>query len=249
MEQLRRHRDQPTFLEKVRSRLAAGRDGAPAHSAEGSAHAGGPVFAGKKGSRRRAPYVPTRATALADSAALLDVAAVHRALETEFACGSWFACESLLTDAARLLGDRWSDDLCTFMDVTLSVALLHRAYRNALPDDEPTHQEGRIVLTAAPGAQHTLGMSLTAARLRRAGWEVEMGWPFSSTRRALLRGQDAVGVSVSGPRDYLWASEWSERHRDRRPRSTLVFGGWGATGLRSDHGVTGWGPGRDALEA
>lgn len=194
-------------------------------------------------------YDPT--IALAEAAVALDGSRVREALRRSFDLAGWRGCAELVTDAARLIGEHWLEDRCDFMDVTLSVSLLQRSMRTALPDSGvPIARQGRVLLTAAPATQHTFGLTLTAARLERSGWTVELGWPFQPPRRVKQRGEfDAIGVSVSGPRDFAWAAEWSSAVRAARGDIPLVFGGGGAIPLATHTGVRSEGPGYEALLA
>lgn len=82
---------------------------------------------------------------------------------------------ALTAPAARLLGEQWLDDRRPFTEVTLGLLTLQQVVHVLGPSFAPTTaHRGLIVLCAAPGEQHTLGMHLTGEFLRRAGWGVQV---------------------------------------------------------------------------
>jgi methanogenic corrinoid protein MtbC1 len=110
----------------------------------------------------------------------------------------------LFAPSARRLGRLWEEDRCDFAQVTLGLWRLQNLVFDLspqLPDDwphEPTSQR-RVLLAAAPGSQHTLGLLMVAEFFRRSGWTV---WsdPCASEGdlAALLRSEwfDVLGLSV-----------------------------------------------------
>ena len=109
----------------------------------------------------------------------------------------------LLAPTARLLGDMWRDDLCSFTDVTIGLSRLQQIARDLgtrFEMEGRPDRRGSILLAAAPGEQHSFGLSMLGSFFRRAGWEV-YGSP-GTERSELLRiareeWLDAIGVSVS----------------------------------------------------
>jgi methanogenic corrinoid protein MtbC1 len=82
----------------------------------------------------------------------------------------------LLAPAARRLGELWSDDRCTFSEVTVGLCRLHQLLRDLSPDfggeaAEPT-QRRRVLLAPTPGDQHIFGLMMVADFFRREGWDV-----------------------------------------------------------------------------
>jgi methanogenic corrinoid protein MtbC1 len=94
----------------------------------------------------------------------------------------------LLGPSALLLGDFWTDDVCSFADVTMGVLRLRRVLRDLVPifhaEVAPRPEVRRALLVPAPGEQHGLGLQIVAEFLRRAGWGVWCGVPES--RQAML---------------------------------------------------------------
>lgn len=110
----------------------------------------------------------------------------------------------LLAPAARRLGDMWTDDACTFTDVTLGLLRLQHMLRTLAPRFDrgvKRYQPGRrILLTAMPGEQHTFGVYMVAEFFRRGGWEVH-DRPLDTTQALLASVEDewfsSIGISLS----------------------------------------------------
>lgn len=111
----------------------------------------------------------------------------------------------LVAPAARHLGDLWSDDELSFVDVQLGLSRLHRLVRECntigarrIPA-EAVVAERSIAFTTVPGDQHTFGVTLAADFFDRHGWEVAN--LAGLDRRALLEDLSgaryaAVGLSL-----------------------------------------------------
>lgn len=110
---------------------------------------------------------------------------------------------NLLAPAARMIGDMWQDDECSFADVTMVVARLHQIL-NGLRDEQPVSaplpDAPTILLSAAPGEQHSFGIAVVETLFQEAGWQTHL----SNTNDAeelleQLRSRrfDAVGFSLS----------------------------------------------------
>jgi methanogenic corrinoid protein MtbC1 len=142
-------------------------------------------------------------------------------------------CTDLLVPAARLLGDLWEQDLCTFVDVTVAVGRLQQALRDisARQSFRPADGESvrRVLLVPAPGEQHTFGLVMVSEFFREAGWEVTGGPhpqldPVAMVRRDWM---DVVGFTLAGE-DHL-ASLTAEiaavRKASLNPRVGILVGG------------------------
>jgi len=113
---------------------------------------------------------------------------------------------SLIPPTARDMGERWEDDNCDFVEVTLVLGRLQRLVRSTLrkiPASAgslgPNHRH-QILLTALPGQHHTLGLLITSHFFRLEGWGVEMGPPFfdgSTADRVAHMHFDVVAFSVA----------------------------------------------------
>lgn len=139
----------------------------------------------------------------------------------------------LLTPAARLLGDLWRDDLCSFADVTIGMSRLQQVLREVGAEFEVAGhrgQGGRILLAAAPGEQHGFGIAMVECFFRRAGWTV-LGGGAASLEELLgiarVEWLDAIGVSLSG--DVLYERTASAicalRAASRNPAVLMMAGG------------------------
>lgn len=149
-----------------------------------------------------------------------------------------FTVESLLTDllapAARQLGHLWTEDLCSFTDVTIGLGRLQRMMRELSPafGTEVAHPPNgrRVLLVRAPGEQHSFGLSMVAEFFRRAGWEVAAGGegadtdPITAVRREWF---DAVGFSAGSEArlDWLPGCIAAVRRASIHPGIAVLVGG------------------------
>jgi methanogenic corrinoid protein MtbC1 len=111
----------------------------------------------------------------------------------------------LLTPTAVLLGQFWTDDLCSFADVTIGIGhlqtamrSLHRAFFNKPGQMAPGAP--RAMLMPLPGEQHTFGLSMLSDFFTRAGWDTWSGTVADAGElNAMVRGDwiDLVGFSLS----------------------------------------------------
>ena len=78
--------------------------------------------------------------------------------------------------AARRLGILWAEDICSFVDVTLSMALLQGSFRRLAPNflrhGRPSVGMKSVYLTTPSRDQHTFGLTMVAEFFRRGGWAV-----------------------------------------------------------------------------
>jgi methanogenic corrinoid protein MtbC1 len=110
----------------------------------------------------------------------------------------------LLAPTARHLGELWSADVCSFVEVTLALGRLQHILRTLSRDFQGSAERvdfGRnMLLLPLPGEQHTFGMLMVAEFFRRAAWSV---WcqplVFREEITALLRSDwfALVGFSLS----------------------------------------------------
>jgi methanogenic corrinoid protein MtbC1 len=109
----------------------------------------------------------------------------------------------LLAPAARLLGEWWHEDRCSFLDVTLGLCSLHRLLHSLSPrfvnESAGAGHGKRILLMPAPGEQHTFGLIMVVDFFRRSGWDVRFDDSDSIDDLARLVRREwfsVVGVSV-----------------------------------------------------
>ncbi len=110
----------------------------------------------------------------------------------------------LLTPAARLLGEMWEDDTCSFSDVTrgmLRLGQIQRLLDRAFSGDVvPAASAPRALLVQMPGEQHGFGLAMVTQFFRRAGWNVRQEPVVTSAGlQDLVRTQafGLVGISLS----------------------------------------------------
>jgi methanogenic corrinoid protein MtbC1 len=110
----------------------------------------------------------------------------------------------LLAPAARRLGELWEEDLADFTQVTVGLGRLQQLlWHLAAPAEETQAQADprrRVLLTVAPGEQHTLGVFMVRDFFRRAGWVVPAGTPHTVDEIAgMVRNEwfAVVGLSLA----------------------------------------------------
>lgn len=82
-----------------------------------------------------------------------------------------------LAPAARRLGDWWSDDEVSFLDVTLGAGRIFAIMRALQADGapRPVGERRSAIFASVPGDTHTLGVRMAADLFRRHGWDIELG--------------------------------------------------------------------------
>ncbi len=106
----------------------------------------------------------------------------------------------LLAPSARLLGEYWETDRCTFTEVTVGVARLQRIMHDLASrldfDVDPTQHSMTAMILPAPGEQHTFGITMVAEFFRRAGWSISDVLPRDEAE--ILEAIEARPVSLIG---------------------------------------------------
>lgn len=127
----------------------------------------GPVFDDAAIDRFTADVLAHEADALADI--------VGRYLDQGLAPEALFI--ELIAPTARRLGDKWTNDECDFVDVTMGLWRLQQVLRSIAlwaPPAPGWHPRGnKALFTAMPGDQHSLGTLIISECFQRGGWEVE----------------------------------------------------------------------------
>jgi methanogenic corrinoid protein MtbC1 len=110
----------------------------------------------------------------------------------------------LLAPVARLLGLYWSEDRCSFAEVTLGLSRLHRVVhelgRRCRDGAAPAASARHAFFAPSPGEQHTFGLAMLEELFRLAGWQTssDHGATASTVVRKLTSELlDVVGFSVS----------------------------------------------------
>ncbi|WP_293367984.1 cobalamin-dependent protein [Nevskia sp.] len=141
----------------------------------------------------------------------------------------------LLAPAARHLGALWEQDLCDFVDVTVALGRVQHVIREFSPvfrDNAlaPKAKVRRILLTPAPGEQHSMGLMMVKEFFLRGGWEVVggPGVPVGEVGAQLAEQWfDCVGVSAGGDCRLEGLATWiaSLRAVSRNRSVSIMLGG------------------------
>ncbi|MEO0328198.1 MAG: cobalamin-dependent protein [Pseudomonadota bacterium] len=112
----------------------------------------------------------------------------------------------LLTDSARMLGNMWSSDECSFGDVTLGLTTLHKFARRYDAILENTIQKlqspGSVYIVVVPGQTHVFGAIMLDVFFSIAGWSTRLS--FDETEKEItntLAGEEIDLVCLSAARD------------------------------------------------
>jgi methanogenic corrinoid protein MtbC1 len=140
---------------------------------------------------------------------------------------------NLLAPSARYLGDMWTEDLCSFAEVTTGLWSLQKVVHRLSP---AFHNESQrrwlglsVLLVPVPGEQHTLGLHLVAEFFRRAGWDTlstPVGSTTELTRIVATQWFAVVGFSVGGDRQLDTLSKAiHEVRKTSQNRSVAIMAG------------------------
>ncbi len=87
-------------------------------------------------------------------------------------------CLDALGHAAAELGQMWTDDRCSFVEVTAGLGILHllleRLSASFLANIPVRNASRRILLASLSGEQHSLGLTILGDLFRQSGWDVTM---------------------------------------------------------------------------
>ena len=143
----------------------------------------------------------------------------------------------LLGPAARMVGDMWLDDECSFADVTMVVGRLHSIlnslrgeYADAGIEVSARGAAPTILLSAAPGDQHSFGIAVVDAVFQEAGWKTCLSYTNDAEELLDLvkeRHFDAVGLSLTNDAlaDVLRATIMQMRGVSRQRDLLVLVGG------------------------
>lgn len=151
--------------------------------------------------------------------------------------------ERLFEPAARIIGDNWCADECDFFKVTIAMARMQRLfnrltaeYRPAMASDMSRH----VLLTTAPGEQHTFGLSVVEDAFRRSNWQVDCCDCDAETdmyRFAASNSYRIIGVSISGERMLSDLASMVGRLRSRSRNKSVVLMAGGSLIMRNPQGA------------
>lgn len=110
----------------------------------------------------------------------------------------------LLAPTARKLGEYWTEDSCSFADVTIGLGrlqqILHELGRRSAQTQEAQRRGRSALLVTAPNEQHTFGLLVVEEFFRRAGWRTWCepgGDPAVIAQMVSAQWYDLFGLSVS----------------------------------------------------
>ena len=136
-----------------------------------------------------------------------------------------------IAPAARRLGELWESDACDFMQVTVGLQRLQGLLRNLDSEEDRgvdrTRKAPSILLLAAPGEQHLLGVQMVASLFASEGWRVERTDAEAFSRRLNQQWFDAIGFSVNCERffDGLHLTIGQARLASQNRRLRVLVGG------------------------
>jgi methanogenic corrinoid protein MtbC1 len=160
----------------------------------------------------------------------------------------------VIAPAAHLLGEQWLDDERSFSDVTVGLGTLQRLVAVIGQKVEaPVTKEGLVVLSAAPGEQHTLSIHVLAELLRTQGWAVRVEPAADEMALLELVGREsvsAIGFTVSNDALVRHLGPLLERIHALQPRTQVMLGGAaaGLSEVAERFGAWHCRSGRDALD-
>ncbi len=138
--------------------------------------------------------------------------------------------------AARELGELWSDDQVSFVDVTVGLCRLHEALHRfseqaGAPFLSEDPEAPSILIASAPGEQHVFGVLMAGEFFRQKGWSVTTdtsGDAASVTRLLAARQFDMAGISASqdGVVPGLANLLQNMRKASRNPAVKILVGGY-----------------------
>ena len=148
--------------------------------------------------------------------------------------------ESILLDlmapAARVMGELWESDLCSFVDVTVGLARIQQITRQIRPygvgNLDISDQKGAILLVPSPGEQHTFGLKIVEEFFLRDGWDVDCLLRAGAEEIAAAvadKPYDIIGLTLGGQRllEPLRSAITLSRYHSLNRSIKVIIGGVG----------------------
>lgn len=141
----------------------------------------------------------------------------------------------LIAPAASRLGTLWCEDQCDFTLVTVGLWRMQQVLYDLSPEfrtgpEAAVTEQRRIMLSAVPGSQHTMGILMVSEFFHRAGWNV-WGEPMA-TREDLVSAIsqqwfDVIGISVGSEPQLETVGELIHalRRASKNPEVRVMLGG------------------------
>ena len=150
----------------------------------------------------------------------------------------------VIQPAARMLGSRWKEDSCSFVDVTTGLWQLQQIFHRLLHDfqsepnrrgDSPTASDEprpSALFCTLPGAQHRLGVQMISAFFCRAGWQTSLSFGETVGQicdEAKRYAPDVLGVSLSCEQEMVEAPAFilSLKQATLKTNPIIMIGGPG----------------------
>ena len=141
----------------------------------------------------------------------------------------------LIAPAASRLGALWCEDRCDFTLVTVGLWRMQQVLYDLSPEfrtgpEAAAGQRRRIMLSAVPGSQHTMGVLMVSEFFHRAGWDV-WGEPMASQEDLLAAVSrqwfDVIGISVGSEPQLNHVGELIHglRRASKNPEVRVMLGG------------------------
>lgn len=151
--------------------------------------------------------------------------------------------ERLFEPAARIIGDRWCADELDFVKVTVAMARMQRLFHRLTAEHRPaaaSDMSRRVLLTTAPGEQHTFGLSVVEDAFRRGNWQVDCCGFDGETDIYRFAASDSyriIGVSISGERLLPDLASMVGRLRSRSRNKAVALMAGGSLVMRNPQGA------------
>lgn len=135
----------------------------------------------------------------------------------------------LLAEAARRLGQLWTEDEVSFLDVTVGVSRIFAIVHVVSRRQASARSHGGVaVFASVPGDTHTLGVTIAAEFLRSRGWEIVLR-PGCDQGDLLadIAALDpwVVGLSASPSTSMVSLGRLIAALRIRHPHTRILIGG------------------------
>lgn len=139
---------------------------------------------------------------------------------------------SYIGEAARLMGQRWEDDLASSAEVIIGAGRIYRILRQLrerfLSARPQRTEQFSAVFASVPGETHTLGLTIAADYMRRRGWQIDLRTGLDHA--ALLDeighvDYPIVGLSASTSAAVFPLTRLIVALRISNPRAWIVIGG------------------------
>lgn len=151
--------------------------------------------------------------------------------------------ERLFEPAARIIGDNWCADECDFFKVTIAMARMQRLFNRLTAEHRPamaSDMSRHVLLTTAPGEQHTFGLSVVEDAFRRSNWQVDCcdcDGEADMYRFAASNSYRIIGFSISGERVLPDLASMVGRLRSRSRNKSVVLMAGGSLIMRNPQGA------------